>query len=70
MRFDSDISRELSGSAGLSTVTFLEGAQGRSLKILTYFRKNKDLVAKEEENAAATSVLCKVWLVGRIHGME
>jgi hypothetical protein len=28
------------------------------------------LVAKEQENAAATSVLCIVWLLGRIHGME
>jgi hypothetical protein len=28
------------------------------------------LVAKEQENAAATSVLCLVWLLGRIHGME
>jgi hypothetical protein len=51
-------------------VTFLEGAQRRSLELLTYFPKNKDLVAKEQENAAATSVLCIVWLLGRIHGME
>jgi hypothetical protein len=38
-------------------VTFLEGAPGRSLELSIYFRKNKDLVAKEQENAAATSVL-------------
>jgi hypothetical protein len=60
----------VSGCAGLSTVTYREGAQGRSLELLTYFRKNKDLVAKERENAAATSVLCLVWLLGGIHGME
>jgi hypothetical protein len=70
VRFESDISQELSGNAGLSTVAFLEGAQERSLELLTYFRKNKNLVAKEEENAAATSVLCLVWLLGRIHIME
>jgi hypothetical protein len=50
-------------------VTLLEGAQGRSLELLAYFRKYKDVVAKEQENAAATSVVCLVWLLDRIHGM-
>jgi len=70
VRFECGISGELSGCAGLSTVTFLEGAQGRSLEPLTYFRKNKNLVAKKQANAAATSVLGLVWLQGRIHRME
>ena len=70
MGFESGISREISGCAGLSTVTLLEGAQGRSLELLTYFRVNKDLVAKVQGNAAATSVPCLVWLLDRIHGME
>jgi hypothetical protein len=70
VRFESGISLELSGCAGLSTVTFLEGAPGRSLELQSFFRKNKDLAAKEQENAAATSFLCLVWLLGRIQGME
>jgi len=58
VRFESRISREVSGCAGLSTVAFLKGAHGRSLELLTYFLKNKNFIAKEQENDAATSVLC------------
>jgi hypothetical protein len=70
MRFGSGISLELSGCAGLSAVTFLEGVPERSLEQLSYFRKNNDLVVKEQENPAATNVLCLVWLLDRIQGLE